>query len=92
MLLSDSQSPLLRSAECLAQSLDEIAEDLLAKRPVSVQSDAEEHLAQQLEQLPEELDDAQRLVQTQLALICRQLGSLRTLAAHLVKEPAGNAG
>jgi hypothetical protein len=26
-------------------------------------------------------------VQTQLALICRQLGPLRTLAAHLIKEP-----
>jgi len=25
-------------------------------------------------------------VQTQLALICRQLGPLRTLAAHLIKE------
>lgn len=87
VLLNDSGNPLLDSAERLAQSLDEIAADLLAERPVSVQSDAEEQLAQQLEQLPEELDDAQRLVQTQLALICRQLGSLRTLAAHLVKEP-----
>jgi len=25
-------------------------------------------------------------VQTQLALICRQLGPLRTLAAHLIKD------
>ena len=92
VLLSDSQSPLLHSDERLARSLDDIAEDLLAERPVSVHSDAEEQLAQQLEQLPEDADDAQRLVQTQLALICRQLGSLRTLAAHLLKEPSGNAG
>jgi hypothetical protein len=26
------------------------------------------------------------LEQTQLALICRQLGPLRTLAAHLIKD------
>ena len=37
--------------------------------------------------MPEEMDENQRLVQTQLALICRQLGPLRTLAAHLIKEP-----
>jgi uncharacterized membrane protein YccC len=54
---------------------------------VAVQSDAEEALATSLEQMPEEIDEGQRLVQTQLALICRQLGPLRTLAAHLIKEP-----
>ena len=43
-------------------------------------------LANALEQMPEELDEHQRLVQTQLALICRQLGPLRTLAAHLIKD------
>ena len=91
VLLGESQPPLLDAAERLAQSLDEIAADLLSERPVAVQSDAEEQLAQRLEQLPDDLDDAQRLVQTQLALICRQLGSLRTLAAHLMKAPAGNA-
>jgi hypothetical protein len=36
--------------------------------------------------MPDELDEGQRLVQTQLALMCRQLGPLRTLAAHLIKE------
>jgi len=29
-------------------------------------------------------------VQTQLALICRQLGPLRTLAAHLLKDTSEN--
>ncbi|RWU26470.1 TIGR01666 family membrane protein [Pseudomonas alkylphenolica] len=70
----------------LANSLDEIAEGLASKAPVAIHSDAEEALANTLEQMPEELEENQRLVQTQLALICRQLGPLRTLAAHLIKE------
>ncbi|CAM3790509.1 YccS family putative transporter [Pseudomonas wadenswilerensis] len=70
----------------LANSLDEIAEGLASKLPVAIHSDAEEALANDLEQMPEELDENQRLVQTQLALICRQLGPLRTLAAHLIKD------
>jgi len=70
----------------LANSLDEIAEGLASKSPIAIHSDAEEALANELEQMPEELEENQRLVQTQLALICRQLGPLRTLAAHLVKE------
>ncbi len=72
--------------ESLASSIDEIATGLANKQPVQVQSDAEEALASELEQVPEEIDEGQRLVQTQLALICRQLGPLRTLAAHLVKD------
>ncbi|WP_407314730.1 YccS family putative transporter [Pseudomonas sp. nanlin1] len=72
--------------ESLASSIDEIATGLANKQPVQVQSDAEESLASELEQVPEEIDEGQRLVQTQLALICRQLGPLRTLAAHLVKD------
>ncbi|MGF6593529.1 YccS family putative transporter [Pseudomonas sp. 2835] len=72
----------------LASSLDEIAEGLASKLPVAIHSDAEEALANDLEQMPEELDENQRLVQTQLALICRQLAPLRTLAAHLIKDSA----
>jgi YccS/YhfK family integral membrane protein len=71
----------------LAASIDEIAQSLAMREPVAVQSDAEEALAADLEQMPEEIDEGQRLVQTQLALICRQLGPLRTLAAHLIKAP-----
>jgi uncharacterized membrane protein YccC len=69
----------------LASSIDEIAQSLATRQPVAIHSDAEQALATQLEQMPEELDEGQRLVQTQLALICRQLGQLRTLAAHLIK-------
>ena len=36
--------------------------------------------------MPEDMDDSHRLVQTQLAHICRQLAPLRTLAAHLLKK------
>ena len=72
----------------LAASIDEIATGLANKQPIAIQSDAEEALAADLEQMPDEIDEGQRLVQTQLALICRQLGPLRTLAAHLIKDTA----
>lgn len=70
----------------LAASIDEIAQGLASKLPIAIQSDEEEALANSLEQMPDEIDEGQRLVQTQLALICRQLGPLRTLAAHLIKD------
>ncbi|WP_296222074.1 YccS family putative transporter [Pseudomonas sp. UBA2684] len=85
MLLSEEPRHLLDSAASLAASLDDIALSLTEERPVAIHSDVEEQLASRLEQVPEELDDQHRLVQTQLALICRQLGPLRTLAAHLLK-------
>jgi YccS/YhfK family integral membrane protein len=75
------------AGEALAASIDEIAQSLATKTPVAIQSDSEEALATDLEQIPDEIDETQRLVQTQLALIGRQLGPLRTLAAHLIKEP-----
>ncbi|MBD8492899.1 TIGR01666 family membrane protein [Pseudomonas syringae] len=71
----------------LAASLEDIARCLAERQPVAVQSDAEEALATELEQVPDELEESQRLVQNQLALICRQLAPLRTLAAHLIKQP-----
>jgi YccS/YhfK family integral membrane protein len=70
----------------LAASIDEIAQGLASKQPIAIQSDDEEALASELELMPDEIDEGQRLVQTQLALICRQLGPLRTLAAHLIKD------
>lgn len=86
VLLADEQSDLPVSAGRLADSLDEIARGLNEQSTIAIQSDCEEQLASTLEQIPEELDDAQRLVQTQLSLIARQLGPLRTLAAHLLKN------
>jgi YccS/YhfK family integral membrane protein len=72
----------------LAACIDEIAQGLASKTPIAIQSDEEEALANELEQMADEIDEGQRLVQTQLALICRQLGPLRTLAAHLIKDSA----
>ncbi len=74
------------AGNALAASIDQIATGLANKQPIAIQSDAEEALAADLEQMPDEIDEGQRLVQTQLALICRQLGPLRTLAAHLIKD------
>ncbi|UUN88395.1 YccS family putative transporter [Pseudomonas extremorientalis] len=74
------------AGKTLAASIDEIATGLANKQPIAIQSDAEEALAADLEQMPDEIDEGQRLVQTQLALICRQLGPLRTLATHLIKD------
>ncbi|KRP81566.1 MULTISPECIES: YccS family putative transporter [Pseudomonas] len=86
-LPSDVREHLIEGAgNSLAASIDEIATGLANKQSVAIQSDAEEALAAELEQMPDEIDEGQRLVQTQLALICRQLGPLRTLAAHLIKD------
>ncbi|WP_350614258.1 YccS family putative transporter [Pseudomonas sp. HY7a-MNA-CIBAN-0227] len=74
------------AGKTLAASIDEIATGLANKQPIAIQSDTEEALAVELEQMPDEIDEGQRLVQTQLALICRQLGPLRTLATHLIKD------
>ncbi|MNF59482.1 hypothetical protein D3C84_410740 [compost metagenome] len=75
-----------QAASQIAESLDCIAEGLAVRRPISIHRDEEEALAKALEQLPEDMDDRPRLVQTELGLICRQLGPLRTLAAHLLNE------
>ncbi len=74
------------ASERIAASLDSIAASLAERGSVAVHSEEEEALAAQLEQLPDEQSDAHRLVQTQLALICRQLAPLRTLAAYLLKR------
>ncbi|MBD8096487.1 TIGR01666 family membrane protein [Pseudomonas fluorescens] len=86
-LPADVREQLIEGAgNSLAASIDEIATGLANKQPIAIQSDDEEAMAAQLEQMPDEIDEGQRLVQTQLALICRQLGPLRTLATHLIKD------
>ncbi len=86
-LPDDASDALLeRAAGQLAASLDDLAKALAQNEPVAIYSEEEEALAQQLEQTPEEMDDAHRLVQTQLGLICRQLAPLRSMAAHLIKQ------
>lgn len=86
-LPADTSDALIdRAAEHLARTLDQLAQSLIDKRPVAIYSDEEESLAKELEQIPEELDDGHRLLQTQLALICRQLAPLRSMASHLLKQ------
>ncbi|PAU63249.1 YccS family putative transporter [Pseudomonas indica] len=86
-LPADTSDALIdRAAEHLTRTLDQLAQSLIDKHPVAIYSDEEEALAKELEQMPEELDDGHRLLQTQLALICRQLAPLRSMASHLLKQ------
>ena len=86
-LPDDARDELLENAaQRLAASLDELATGLQNGQPVAVYSEDEEALAQQLEQTSEDMDDAHRLVQTQLGLICRQLAPLRSMASHLIRQ------
>src|SRR5690606_39146917 len=88
-LPDDASDELLSdAAKRLAGSLEGLAGALLHNRPVAIYSDEEEALAQQLEQIPEDMSDGHRLVQTQLGLICRQLAPLRSMAVHLLKQGA----
>src|SRR5690606_38028232 len=86
-LPDDARDEMLEdAAQRLANSLDEIAAALQNKQPLTVYSEEEEALAQQLEQTSDELDDAHRLLQTQMGMICRQLAPLRSMAVHLLKQ------
>lgn len=88
-LPDDARDEMLESAaQQLASSLDELAAALQNNQPVAVYSEDEEALAQKLEQSTEEMDDAHRLLQTQLGLICRQLAPLRSMVSHLVRQGA----
>ncbi|MDY7218389.1 YccS family putative transporter [Denitrificimonas sp. JX-1] len=79
--------PLLnQDAQLLAASLEEIAQQLIKREPIEVHSETEQQLTYRLRDLPEEEDDTLRLLQTQLLLISQQLGSIRTLAAHVLNK------
>ena len=75
-----------QEAQLLADSLEQIAQKLIKREPIEVQSDAEQQQSYRLRDLPEEEDDTLRLLQTQLLLISQQLGSIRTLAAHVLSS------
>ena len=86
--LADDASDALhdRAVAHISQSLDAIANSLQSGQPVTIYDETDQSLAEELEQLPEEMSEGHRLVQVQLGLICRQLAPLRTLAAHLQKR------
>ena len=88
--LADDASDALhdRAVAHISQSLEAIAACLRDNQPVAVYDETDQRLAEELEQLPDDMDEGHRLVQVQLGLICRQLGPLRTLVAHLQKAPS----
>ncbi len=75
-----------QEAQLLANSLEHIAHQLIKREPIDVDCEAEQKQSYRLRDLPEEEDDTLRLLQTQLLLISQQLGSIRTLAAHVVTK------
>lgn len=80
-----------QAAEHLASSLEAIAASLAERRTPASPALDEATLTRELEQLPEDIDERQRLLRTELALICRQLAPLRSLAQRLLhpdSEPA----
>ncbi|WP_106475780.1 YccS family putative transporter [Phytohalomonas tamaricis] len=70
----------------IADYLEAIALGLSERRLDAGDNPAPEVWATELEQLPDEIDDDRRLVQTQLALICRQLAPLRGAAVRLLLQ------
>lgn len=74
-----------QAAAHLTASLESIARGLQARQAPEAPPRDEEALARELEQLPEDGDERQRLLRTELALICRQLQPLRELAARLLR-------
>jgi uncharacterized membrane protein YccC len=83
--------PLERAAEHLTASLDELARALVLQQPPGAPALDEEALARTLEQLPDDSDERQRLLHTELALLCRQLAPLRATAARLLQARADDA-
>lgn len=75
-----------QEAQLIAGSLEKIAQQLSKLEPIDVHSDAELQQSYRLRDLPEEEDDTLRFLQTQLLLISQQLGSIRSLAADVVRE------
>ena len=75
-----------QEAQLLAESFEQIAQKLIKREPIEVHSEEEQQQSYRLRDLPEEEDDTLRLLQTQLLLISQQLGSIRTLAAHVLSK------
>lgn len=73
-------------AQLLADSFEQIAQKLIKREAIEVHSEEEQKQSYRLRDLPEEEDDTLRLLQTQLLLISQQLGSIRTLAAHVLSK------
>jgi YccS/YhfK family integral membrane protein len=76
----------------LRQALEITAKALAARQPLPRDLDAGvAELADTLEQVPDEIDDKQRLLRTQLALVLRLLPKLRAAADEVIAGPAPEA-
>lgn len=80
-----------RAAEEVARQIERIVQALCERRPLAPDDGAADALAQALEQQADAAAaaDGLPLVQTQLALVCRQVAPLRATVARLVPGPAG---
>jgi uncharacterized membrane protein YccC len=85
--------PLAGAALRLADSLDGIAADLRARRPVAATDSGESEAIGVLEGVSGGIDDRERLVRDRLVLICRQLKPIRRAAIELQgAAPPASAG
>lgn len=81
-----------REAQQLADSLTHIANQLDGLQSLEIQPEDEQQQCYRLRDMPEEDDDALRLLQTQLLLISQQLHPLRSLAAEVISSYAKQGG
>jgi len=73
--------PTMRAAQHIADTLDSLADDLEARRPVSPAAAEDQRLAAALAAAAaDEGDDRRRLLHTQVSLLYRQLDLVRTLS------------
>ena len=85
---SEVKEQLTHYADQLAVQMDSLGAALLTGENIEQHSEATEQLAKSLEELSDDSDEGQRLVQSQLALLCRQLIQLRALSQQLQSPPA----
>ena len=78
-----------QAGQRLHDALSQAASALSARQPPPADLDAGvAELADTLEQMPEDIEDKQRLLRTQLALILRLLPKLRAAADEVIRGPA----
>ncbi len=83
----ESQDELItRTAMHVAEVFDRVTRSLRYGEPLVAADPADQVLIDELERVPDDADDAHRLVLSQLALICRQLAPLRMAALRLMNE------
>lgn len=80
---ADPGPEISQAAHYIATTLDALAEDLTQQRPLRGDSYTDEAMAAALENIPDDTDDRQRLLRTEIALICRQLPVIRQQAETL---------